>query len=317
MPRCCGGSTCACVIQEGGHINVDGTGQTQDPFVISTDIALKVTDTKVIDMTLNGIGTAAAPWDISASFAPTAQLHDLPDVNVPNPTNGQVLAWNNSVKEWQAAAPTTAAAGAVQHDTSLLRGGSVGNPPPVNEDPARMLGTTAAGLGLSDTGMNSVVRRFANAAARSAATPAPVLNALTMLDSTPGQIDFWNGSSWVPGGGTISGIDALGQELMQLSGPYTGVQRIALLIRNTSTTTDTNGEFDVLAAADLAGRAGVLSAFVQPTPGSALPLDNTLTPWQATIGGRAGALRGVAWRLSDGTPLNLSPIGFTVMALLY
>src|SRR4029077_19325773 len=112
MPRCCGGSTCACAIQAGPHISIVGTGGPGDPFVVTGDVGVAITDTSTIDLHLSGAGTAASPWMISGDFATASKLNDLGDVNVA-PTNGQVLAWNTSTSEWRAVNPTTAAAGSV------------------------------------------------------------------------------------------------------------------------------------------------------------------------------------------------------------
>jgi hypothetical protein len=40
------------------------------------------------------------------------------------------------------------------------------------------------------------VATFPTAAARTAAIPVPVLNQLTMLDTDPGHVQYWTGSSW-------------------------------------------------------------------------------------------------------------------------
>lgn len=44
------------------------------------------------------------------------------------------------------------------------------------------------------------VIRFSSAAARTAAIAAPTLNQLTMLDTAPGAVDYWNGSAWARAG---------------------------------------------------------------------------------------------------------------------
>lgn len=311
MPRCCGGASCSCVIQSGAHMQIAGTGSTDDPFVLIADVDLEVTDNTTFDLTLGGLGTNANPWTIGVNFAATAKLTDLPDVNAPAPTNAQVLGWNSTTNQWEAQAPTTAAAGSVTHDTSLAGDGSAGTPLQVQEDPARYLATTGAGLGLSDAGMNSIVRRYTDATARSTATPAPVLNSLSMLDSTPGQIDTWNGTAWVPAG--VFALDMTGQQLLSLSGPYTGTQRVTFIVRNVSATTDSLGVFDVIPALDLAGRAGVLSVSVQPTAGST----GITQPYSVMVVPDAGGIKGVAFQLTDGTPLALVPITCTVTAYLY
>lgn len=310
MPRCCGGATCSCVIDNGSHIQIVGTGSPGDPFVITADVALEAKDNAVFDVVVTGLGSVAAPWQIEVKYASSAKLNDLPDVNAPAPTNAQVLGWDTSTGQWTPRAPTTAAAGTVTHDTSLAGDGSAGTPLQVNEDPARMLATAAGGLGLSDAGMNSIVRRHADTAARTAATPAPVVNALTMLGSQPGKIDYWDGDSWEPAGVFL--LAMTGQEMFQLSGPYTGAQRITYMVRNVSQITDGQGVFDAIPAVDLAGRAGVITAVAQATGTGTIPI-----PFAVILTPSSGAIKGIAYRLSDGQPVALSPINCTVLALVY
>jgi hypothetical protein len=310
MPRCCGGATCSCVIDNGSHIQIVGTGSPGDPFVITADVALEAKDNAVFDVVVTGLGSVAAPWQIEVKYASSAKLNDLPDVNAPAPTNAQVLGWDTSTGQWTPRAPTTAAAGTVTHDTSLAGDGSAGTPLQGNEDPARMLATAAGGLGLSDAGMNSIVRRHADTAARTAATPAPVVNALTMLGSQPGKIDYWDGDSWEPAGVFL--LAMTGQEMFQLSGPYTGAQRITYMVRNVSQITDGQGVFDAIPAVDLAGRAGVITAVAQATGTGTIPI-----PFAVILTPSSGAIKGIAYRLSDGQPVALSPINCTVLALVY
>jgi hypothetical protein len=314
MPRCCGSASCACVIEAGAHIVVDGIGSPADPFVIVGDVGVVAKDNTVFDITVTGLGTAAVPWQVEANYAATAKLNDLPDVNAPSPTNTQVLSWDTATSQWIARAPTTAAAGSVTHDTSLLGDGSGATPLQINEDPARMLATAAGGLGLSDTGMNSIVRRFADTAARTAATPAPVQNALTMLGTNPGQIDYWTGTAWLPAGVFL--LAMTGQEMYALSGSFTGAQRVTYRVQNVQSTTDSNGEFDVLSPADLSGKAGVLTVTAQPFQPTGGPTAITM-PYVVMLAPINGGIRGVAFRLDDGQPLGSSAVAVTVTALLY
>lgn len=43
---------------------------------------------------------------------------------------------------------------------------------------------------------NDSIARFASAGTRSLAIPAPVINQMTVLDSAPGVVQYWNGSAW-------------------------------------------------------------------------------------------------------------------------
>lgn len=312
MPRCCGGASCSCVIDEGTHVQIVGTGSPADPFLITADVDVQAVDNSTFDVHVTGFGTVASPWAIEVRYAATAKLNDLPDVTAPSPTNGQVLGWDSSTSQWTPRAPTTAAAGTVTHDTALTGDGSAGSPLGVNEDPARMLATAAAGLGLSDTGMNSIVRKFADATTRSSASPTPVTNTLSMLGTAPGKIDYWDGDSWEPAG--VFSLALSGQEMWQQSGPYTGVQRLTLMVRNVSQITDTNGVFDAIPATDLAGKAGVVTAIAQATGVSGVTL---ATPFTVVLTPSSGAIKGTAYRLDNGQPLPSVSINCTVLAIVY
>src|SRR5262245_3643592 len=100
MPSCCGGAGCTCRIVAGSGVAMSGTGSANDPFVLSVDVALAVTDTSVFDLTLSGAGTVASPWALSVNYAATATLNDIPDVNVTSATNGQVLSWDDATDSW-------------------------------------------------------------------------------------------------------------------------------------------------------------------------------------------------------------------------
>lgn len=306
MARCCGGAT-ATKIVEGAGINVSGTGTSQNPFVIDADFSFAVSDNTVFDLTLSGSGSSASPYTLSVAFAASAKLDDLPDVNAPAPTNAQVLGWDSATSKWTARAPTTAASGSVQHNTSLSGDGSAGTPLAVVPNAARYLETTASGVGLNDIGMNSTNRRFANAAARTAATPVPTLNAISMLDTAPGRVDYYNGSTWER---VTSGYNlTVGGELLEMSGPYSVGTEIDVVIKQVSTTTDANGEFDVLDSTDLSGAAGVLFAHFQE--------GSIGFGWNATVIGNVDRIVGTAYRADNGQPLASQAITGTVWAYLY
>lgn len=66
MARCGCGGTCNCVVTAGDNTTVTGNGSEGNPFVVSTDVALEVTDTDTVDLTLTGTGITADPYDIQA-----------------------------------------------------------------------------------------------------------------------------------------------------------------------------------------------------------------------------------------------------------
>lgn len=273
MARCCGGGPSVKIVA-GTGVTVEGVGTAGDPFIISFDSNLQVVDTTTINLTLVGDGSPEDPWSLSAALASTMKLADVPDVNAPSPTNGQVLGWDNATQRWTPRAPTTASSGAVLHDSSLTGDGSSGQPLQVVEEPNGFLQTTASGLGLTDAAKRRMVRRFSTSGARAAASPAPDVNSLSILDSNPGQVDYYNGLFWEPLRGMVS-IDGNNNQLLALSGAYTG-QPLSMMVRNFSGTTDAAGSLTVLSNASISTRAGVLSAQVMPTGAQAyLPM---LTP---------------------------------------
>jgi hypothetical protein len=301
---CCGGASCACAIDEGTHISVTGVGSSQDPFVIAADFDFAVTDNDTFNLSLSGVGSSDSPYVLAVSFASTASVADLPDWSDTPPTNGQVPVWSTGLSQWVPGSATPAASGSVDTDTSLAGDGSPGLPLEVVHDPIRFTETTVDGVGLTDDGINSLVRRFPNAAARTAADPAPDLDTLSMLDSTPGLLDYWDGSAWVPQE-TLPTVT--GGALLELSGAYAG-GRVQTLVKQLSATTDADGLFTILDGTDLAGAAGVLSVTVQPTG---------TTVFGSLATGQPGYLQGTAYRLDTGAAFAAQPITATVTALLY
>jgi hypothetical protein len=263
MARCCGSASCGCKIEAGPRIEIEGVGTANDPFVITADLGIEVADNAVFDLTRSGLGTLDDPWVFSVAFAGTAKLRDFPDVADTNPTNGQVLAWSAANSRWQPANPTTAASGSVSNDASLDGDGSVGNVLRVAHNADRMTETTATGIGLSDEGMNRIVRFFADTAEQAAADPAPDLNALSTLSTDPGRVYYFDGSTWKPIKDAI--VPDVSTEFMALSGSYTAGLPLTQIVRQVSGITDATGTLEVLKFADLSGRAGVLSCMVQPT----------------------------------------------------
>lgn len=305
MARCCGGPS-ATKIEAGAGITVTGTGTAADPFIIGGGASLSVLDTTQFNMTLTGTGTLADPWIVSVDYAATSTLAAIGNVSDVAPTNTQVLGYNTATSLWEPKAPTTAASGSVTHDTSLSGDGSGGSPLQVLEDPAGLLVTVAAGLGMTDAGKNQLVRKFATAALRTAASPAPTLNSLTMLDTAPGRVDYWNGSAWKPKLGEVHPV-VTGQ-LLQLSGPYVADMPLTLVLKKISFNTDVLGEFDVHTATDLAGFAGVATCVIQPV--------GTIV-WASSVIAGVGEITGLASTLSTGDPLASQALEAVVTSYWY
>ena len=101
MPKRCGcGDTCACVINPGPGIDIDGSGTVDHPYVI-TNAADSLSEQLILDNSGNvdfvtvGDGTADSPLRVTANAA--LKLIDLTDVaDTPAPTNGQTLVWNGT-----------------------------------------------------------------------------------------------------------------------------------------------------------------------------------------------------------------------------
>lgn len=304
MARCCQGSTCACLIQSGGaKLVVSGAGTAGDPYVLTPSVSLTVSDTSVLNLTLTGAGTTGSPWVLSGTFAATAKLDDLPDVNAPSPANTEVLGWDSGTSKWTARAATTAASGSVVTDTSLDGDGSGGDPLAVIIDPFGFLASGASGISLSTSGRRRIVRHFSDAGTRAVAATTPDLNTLTMLDDAPGRIDYWNGSVWVQQGQFDT--DYGSGELLAMSGSYAG-GRLIHMVRQVAETTDGDGLFDALSVIDLTGYAGVLSANFQPTGGYFVSLEPGVD-----------LIQGHAYDLSDGSDLATVAVTGVITAWLY
>jgi len=307
MPTCCQGASCACKVSalEGGHMVVSGSGQANDPFLLSADIDVEVHDNLTFDMTVNGTGTTLDPWVLSVNFAATARLADFPDVSDAAASTGQVLAWNGTA--WAPAPPTTAAAGSVSVGNGMTGDGSAGNPLVVVADANRLIQNSATGIGMTDAGIGNVVRHFADATARNAMTPGPALNTLTMLATAPGEVDFWDGTRWLPITDRVNTV-AGGSEFMQLSGPYNGITPLSRLMNTLTTTTDGTGSFVVLSTALLAGRAGVVSVIFQETGSIA---------YKAVLNPVGGQVVGKAYSLAGGAPAVGQAITGLYVAYVY
>lgn len=306
MAGCCG-SSCLCRLTAGedalGHspIVVTGTGTTTDPFVIDL-LGIDVDDTTDLDLTMTFDPTRG--YVISGTFGAASKLDDLGDVNASAPTNGQVLAWNTGTGRWQAAAPTTAASGSVQRDTSLSGDGSIGTPLQVAFATGKGIENTT-GIGLTNAIFQQLVRSFTNATDRTTTDPTPDLNALSMLDSAPGLIDVWDGTQWTPllVIGTINAT-----EYLALSGSYDG-RSTNLNIIQIALTTGADGSFIAYPASALTTAAGVLSCTVQAV--GPTPFVVVLDPSDPT------QVAAFAYAVDGSGPLVTQNIAATVTALTY
>lgn len=305
---CCGGQgTCACQIIGRGAMEVSGSGLPSDPFVLDVEVDFESSFNKTFTTIIEGNGTAATPYSPVVNFSDTAQLDDLPDVMAPNPTNGQVLAWDSAQARWVPVAPTTAAAGSVIHDTSLDGDGSAGTPLAVRPHPTRLIGTFPTGIGLTDAGMAAATQKFVDEAARDAAITAPFLNQLTMLDTDPGVLHYWTGSQWMPLPNQ-TGWEVPGEAMLELSGSFVTGLPATVMVLQFAATTDANGRFDVLGTTELAGRSGVLTCLLS---------ESGVTPWKAMLNVSSNKIVGTAYRLSDASVMAGTPVTGTVQAILY
>lgn len=308
MARCCGGGAlCGCLLIEGAHVQVTGSGAAQDPFVITGDVGLAVSDNATFDLNLTGAGTIASPWGLTVSYASTAKLDDIPDVVAPTPTNGHVIGWDSATSKWTNRAPTTAASGSVLHNTSLSGDGSAGSVLAVVHDSIGFTETGASGVKLTRTGINSLVRHFGSTTDRGVANPSPDFNTISMVDSEPGRMDYWTGGQWLP---VTNGRSAdFGTEsLLEMSGAYDESLTVTTMVRQVSVTTESDGSFEILSNTDLATYAGVLSAFFQETGG---------VIYKALVSGDINRVVGTAYSLADGAPMAFQAITGTVSANLY
>jgi hypothetical protein len=289
-----------------GGITIEGSGQPSDPFII--DAATYHTDSNNGQFltTAVGSGTAADPYAIEVDYAPQAKLDDIPNVDTPTPSNGQVLTWDSSTSHWVAAPPAIAPVGSISHDTSLLGDGSAATPLGVVGHQARYIGVSPSGVGLNDSGMAAMVHHFSNDAARFASIPFPVSNMLSMLDTAPGVITYWNGTVWRPLPNQVGWVAT--EALLELSGPYAAGVPITMAVIQVDTTTDASGVFDVLGVADLAGRSGVLSVQVQETGAVA---------WHAMVFDNTNRVSATAYRLTDGSVMAGTPVTASVNAIMY
>lgn len=306
---CCGssGGGCSCQIIGQGVLEVSGSGSPSDPFILTVDVDFTSSQNKTFTVLVNGDGSTATPYTPVVTFSSTAQLDDLPDVQAPNPTNGQVLGWSTAQNAWVPQAATTAPAGAVLHDTSMTGDGSAGAPLALLEHPTRLVGTFPQGVGLTDAGMAATVQHFVDEAARAAAVTAPWLNQMTTLDTDPGVLYYWTGSAWslLP---NQTGWEVPSGAMLELSGAYSDGLPVTVMAVQVNATTDAFGNFDVFGTTELAGRSGVVTA--QFTEEGAFP-------WKAMLNVVSNKIVATAYRISDGSLMAGTPVAGTAQAILY
>lgn len=312
MRNCgCGTGSCACKIEAGARSTVTGNGSSQDPYVISADVMLSVADSTTFDLILEGEGTLANPWVLRLAYASTARLNDHPEVDAEFPTDGQALLWDLARSKWVAGPVPATAPGLLLTDNQSLDGdGSAGDRFRVVPNNARYIETTLSGVGVTDDLINRLVRVWPDAATRDADTLTPDLNTISLLNDDPGRIDYWDGAEWASISNGIR-LDIQAGQFLSLSGPYAGggvVQYVAQL----AVSTDVDGSFEVIPAADLSTYGGVLSvnvACAQPLAGG--------VPWMARLIPDTTRIMGYAYRIDTGAVYAGVPLTGIVTALLY
>lgn len=297
MACCGGGKGCNCKIEVTGGLGIQGSGAPDDPYVI-TGAAGSVQGVANTNFKVNvsGSGSESSPLTIETIYNTTAKLKNVPDVNIVGVTSGQVLAWDATNQKWINANPVTAPVGSVAHDGSLTGDGSGPNPLSVVSNAARGLTTSSsAGVGMRDTFVNQLVRKFNNATDRDAADPsAQVVNTLSIRNNAPGRVEFWDGTAWQPiDTGVETELD--GAELLRLSGPWSEGMRLTHYVKELNAVVDSSGHFPVLGTAALTGRSGVLTATFQE--GAQAP------PFYAALYTDVGKVWGTARKATDGSLL--------------
>lgn len=152
MPRCdCAGSGCSCLIQAGPGIEITGGGSSTNPYRVTAtatlDGALVVIDTPTVNLTVNGSGVPADPFVLTADA--TVSVSELTDVNTTGLAVGDVLVWSGT--GWVVQPPPVIPAGAV-----TTGGGVLGQGTPTNPVRAAVSGTWGSGP-LAGLGNDSTV----------------------------------------------------------------------------------------------------------------------------------------------------------------
>lgn len=133
MPRNCGCATgtCSCqLISSDGSVQISGSGSAASPYDIragniSLAGRLLAQDTSTVDLTLDGSGTQADPFILTADA--TMDLGDLQDVDTTDTTVGYVVA-RQSDGSFGMDPPSTASVGEINTGPSVSGDGSAGDP---------------------------------------------------------------------------------------------------------------------------------------------------------------------------------------------
>lgn len=133
MPRNCGcqSGSCSCLLTSSdGSVQISGSGSAASPYDIragniSLAGRLLAQDTATVDLTLDGSGTQADPFILTADA--TMDLGDLQDVDTADTTVGYVVA-RQSDGSFGMDPPSTAPVGEINTDSSMTGDGSAGDP---------------------------------------------------------------------------------------------------------------------------------------------------------------------------------------------
>jgi hypothetical protein len=130
MPRCgCSGSSCSCLVEAGGGIEVTGNGSADNPYVVSStgDVNLSdvisFVDTTTVDFTVTGDGTSSDPWTVQANAV--VAMDEITDFTCASPEAGDVVMWDGS--GW-ICSPVSAEPGAIITGDGISGDGSAGAP---------------------------------------------------------------------------------------------------------------------------------------------------------------------------------------------
>lgn len=134
----CSDYGCNCLVKGGEGIAVSGSGTPESPYTVEllggVSDALQVQDSPTVNFTLNGGGTPANPYVLSAAV--TLALTQLSDVADPSggPNVGDSPVWvgTGPSAHWEFQPPPVSPAGSTNVSVGLLGTGAIGDPIKVN-----------------------------------------------------------------------------------------------------------------------------------------------------------------------------------------